>query len=510
MRRAVKAIAFTTAGGVATYSAFQLTPESQAKYNIEAYFRSSKQIILAARLGYNAYLDYKANVKPIEASPEFRDELRKFHVRTAKEIYELCSKAKGIYIKFGQYLSTLERILPKDVTDVLKGLQDSCPPHSLKTMEIVLDHEFSNWRDFIKQIDSEPIGAASLAQVHKAVLTDGSSAAIKIQYPELYKQYDLDIKFLSFLTRWASRFLSKQNVTSYDFEGIFNKFKLSIRNEIDFNLEVVNAKFMSSFLQDNPYIKIPDVYEQFSSKRVITMEFVDGIRIDQNDSIKEKLGIDPKQCADLLVDLFGSMIFKTGRIHCDPHPGNILIRKNPTIQGAPQIVLLDHGFYRTLDPDFRTRFVNLWIAIVTQNHSEMKRLATEFGIGDKYRYLPLVFLFKSQNTRKLGANIVKEDVAKIKEQDVLSFSNIYSLLEEFPDDFLLIIRASNLIAMRNVILGGSHRERLLKFTRIAFSEKYKGRMAFYLNWISFRFKLMFYESFFFLYRLLFHVDASII
>lgn len=510
MRRAAKKVALTSAVGVGAYSAFQLMPESQTKYNIEAYFRSTKQIALAAKVGYNAYVDYKTNLKPIEDAPYFRDELRKFHVRTAKEIYELCSKAKGIYIKFGQYLSTLERILPKDVTDVLKGLQDSCPPHSINTMEIVLDYEFKNWREFIKQIESEPIGAASLAQVHKAVLADGSCAAIKIQYPELFRQYDLDIKFLSFLTRWASMFLSKRNMDSYDFEGIFNKFKLSIRNEIDFELEVANAKFMSEFLRDNPYIKIPDVYEQFSSKRVITMEFVEGIRIDQNDEIKAKLNIDPKICADLLVELFGSMIFKTGRIHCDPHPGNILIRKNPSIKDAPQIVLLDHGFYRTLDPEFRMRFVNLWIAIVTHNHSEMKRLATEFGIGDKYRYLPLVFLFKSQNTRKLGANIAKEDVARFKEENVLSFSNIFSLLEEFPDDFLLIIRASNLVAMRNVILGGTHRERLLKFTRIAFTEKYPSSASFWLHWVSFRFKLLFYESFFFLYRLLFHVDTSII
>jgi len=503
-------MAFVSATGVGAYSAFQLMPESQAKYNIEAYFRSTKQIALAAKVGYNAYVDYKQNIKPVEEAPNFREELRKFHVRTAKEIYELCSKSKGIYIKFGQYLSTLERILPKDVTDVLKGLQDSCPPHSIKTMEVVLDCEFKNWRDFIKQIEDEPIGAASLAQVHKAVMADGSYAAIKIQYPELFKQYDLDIRFLSFLARWASKFLSKKNMNSYDLEGIFNKFKLSIRNEIDFELEVANAKFMSESLSDNPHVKIPDVYEQFSSKRVITMEFVEGIRIDRNDEIRETLGIDPKECADLLVDLFGSMIFKTGRIHCDPHPGNILIRKNPSIKGAPQIVLLDHGFYRTLDPEFRVRFVNLWIAIVTHNHSEMKRIATEFGIGDKYRYLPLVFLFKSQNTRKLGANIVKEDVTKLKEENVLSFSNIYSLLEEFPDDFLLIIRASNLVAMRNVILGGSHRERLLKFTRIAFSEKYPRAVAFWLQWASFRLKLFFYESFFFLYRLLFHIDTNII
>jgi aarF domain-containing kinase len=510
MRKALKLASMATVGGCGAYYGFRLLPESQQKYNVEAYFRSSKQIFLAARVGYRSYIDYKSTVGPVDDKPEFRDELRKFHVRTAERIYELCSQSKGIYIKFGQYLSTLERILPKEVTDVLKKLQDHCPPHSLETMEIVLDCEFSNWRDFILDIERTPIGAASLAQVHKARLQDGTEAAIKIQYPELLKQYELDILLLSKLAHLASWFLSRRNLASYDFENIFNKFKQSIINEIDFSLELRNAKFMAEFLGDNPYIKIPSTYEQFSSRRVITMEFVDGIRIDEDERIRDELKLDLSRVSEVLIDLYGAMIFKTGRIHCDPHPGNILVRKHPSIKNEPQIVLLDHGFYRVLEPVFRRRFVDLWVAIVTQNHKEMKRLALEFGIGEKYRYLPLVFTFKSQNTRKLGEKILQSEVTRLRDMDVLSFSNVYSLLEEFPDDFLLIMRASNLIAIRNIILGGTHRQRLLRLTRTAFQEKYQTWLSFRWHFLGFQMKLFLYESFFFFYKWLFHIDLNIV
>lgn len=486
----------------ASYQTINYWPETQFKYDVIGVVRNKTQMFYSISTVFQSYRDYQKNVLPLLNTNEYRPELRKFHVRTAERIYSLCIRSKGVYIKFGQYISTLDRIIPKEVSDVLKRLQDSCPPHSLETMKIVLDTNISDWKDFIFELEEKPIGSASLAQVHRAKLVDGSIVAIKLQYPELRLQFDLDISTLSFLARNLTRYLKWYDVNFINMEDIFEKFRTSVQNEMNFYIEVNNSDKMRGFLKNNLNVIIPRVKYELSSKRVITMDYISGTRIDDNRSIKEVLHLNTNECGQILVDLYLSMIFKYGYIHCDPHPGNILVRNHPFDPKRPQIVLLDHGFYRYLKDDVRKNFAELWISLINRDDKRIKVLAKWFGIEQKANYLSIIFLFRTKNVQKIGDGFSPEEINRLRDKDVLSLMNVGHMLDEFSEDILMIIRTMNMIGSRNLSLGNNNRERILKTTKIVYNTHYEHFLVWRLAFYWFRVRLWVYERFFFIIKIL--------
>ena len=145
----------------------------------------------------------------------------------------------------------------------------------------------------------------------------------------------------------------------YDFHAILRKFKDSIQEEINFANEVENGVRTGENFKDNDSIKIPHYYRQHCTKRLITMEFVDGVNISRNRVIEKEMNLNLRDVSGLLIEAYSQMLFCSGFIHCDAHPGNILVRKNPKDPQKPQLIILDHGFYRKLDGQFRNRFVQL-------------------------------------------------------------------------------------------------------------------------------------------------------
>jgi aarF domain-containing kinase len=154
-------------------------------------------------------------------------------------------------------------------------------------------------------------------------------------------------------------------------------------------------------------VHIPQYYRQLSSERSITMEFIRGVKINDKQQIQQ-LGIDPKIVAANLVYVFGQMIFRFGHIHCDAHPGNILVRKSPS--GKPQIVLLDHGLYREISWEFRQNFSRLWLGLITFNNKETEAAALALNIHKHMEFLPLIFLYRTKDSKKkLGAPMTPEE-----------------------------------------------------------------------------------------------------
>lgn len=476
------------------YASFDRWPEHQYKYNVLAFCRNKTQTLNAFKVAYLSFRDYQKNVSHITDKENHRSELSEFYRRTAERIYELCKKSKGVYIKFGQYLSTLDRVIPKEVTDVLKKLQDQVPPHSLETMKIVLNNTVPNWNDQIVHIEEASIGSASLAQVHKAKLKTGEDIAIKIQYPELNKQFPLDMKSLTNLARMLTLLFKLYDISAINVEQILNKFKSSITKELDFINEIENSTQAQALFRDNSSVIIPTVYRHLSSKNVISMDYLPGIRIDDMDRITNQLHLDPKECGNILIDLYTKMIFDTGRIHCDPHPGNLLVRNHPTNPSKPQIVLLDHGFYRILNDDVRTKFVELWMALINGQSKEVKEIAKWFGIEKKANYLNIIFLFRTKNVRKLGESFTQEEIRRLREKSILSFDNIFQMLDEFPEDILMIIRTMNMISMRNMNLGNSNRKRLFTTTMKVYQKYYNGSFMWRLHFTWLLFKIWMYEK----------------
>ena len=143
---------------------------------------------------------------------------------------------------------------------------------------------------------------------------------------------------------------------------------------MDFKKEVVNAERTRNAFKSYDDLYIPKNYIPLSGKRAIVMEFMKGLKITQVEELEKRYG-DPKLATDILIDIFAKMIFKIGHVHCDAHPGNILVRPNPRNKQRPQIVLLDHGFYCDLSDKFRNLFCNLWYSMVTMDYYTVKDLS---------------------------------------------------------------------------------------------------------------------------------------
>jgi len=145
-------------------------------------------------------------------------------------------------------------------------------------------------------------------------------------------------------------------------------------------------------------------------------------------TLTEKFG-SPKAATDLLVKIFAKMVFHDGHVHCDAHPGNILVRRNPKNPKLPQIVLLDHGFYCHTSDKFRKQFINLWFAMITMDYQTVRSLAEDMGMGQYYRYLPLLFTYRTINTKKpLGGEMAPEEKQFLKENNEGNLEKIGMLL----------------------------------------------------------------------------------
>lgn len=159
------------------------------------------------------------------------------------------------------------------------------------------------------------------------------------------------------------------------------------------------------------------------------------------------------------------MIFKHGFVHCDAHPGNILVRRHPRYKDDYQIVLLDHGLYRSLDQQFIQDFSKFWLSLIRFDKKELIKNAEKLNVHQHFEYLPIVFLGRTANSqKKLGAPITPEERKYFREKDIANFEAIHALVQDLPQDLMFVIRATNLISSHNVRLGGTHRDRFRIFT----------------------------------------------
>lgn len=455
-------------------------------------------------------LDYTYNLRGIEfGSDEYFEKRKEIHTRCANRILSLSVKNKGIYLKFGQYIGNLERIAPKEYTDVLKVLQDSGPQVPFEAIDTVFKADFGKSVDEVfDNFERKAIAAASLAQVHRAYY-QGKEVAVKVQFPTLRSQFDKDTALMAFLVRTADFILRMYQYKDMNLEKVFTTFRGSLREELDFKNEMANGKQTELIFKEWKDVFVPKYYDNLCGDRILTMDFVNGVRINQKDDI-EKLGFNPQQVAHILVRAFSRMIFQYGHVHCDAHPGNILVRPNPENPSRPQLVLLDHGFYRKYDQKFMHNYCLLWKSIVLQDYDTMKAISDDFGIGKYYKYLPLVLLWRSKNTKKLGELITEEDRKAMMKEDLVSFEIINYIMQKIPEHMIFIIRASNLIAIHNRTLGGTMRDRFLIFTESCYRALYPNWWSYQTHMLWFKVKLFFLEHFLAMYKFFYPTNVEVL
>ncbi|RBR12520.1 hypothetical protein FVER53590_02654 [Fusarium verticillioides] len=371
--------------GVGTVGATALAFTDDIKSSYEAAERTGR-VAVALAVCIN---DYRTTLNARETTADHDAQesmLKACHKRCAERTLVVLEKNGGIFIKLGQHLSAMNYLLPSEWTNTFIPLQDKCPVSSLESIEDMFRKDTGEelW-DYFSDFAPEPIGAASLAQVHLASIKGSNQkVAVKVQHPELEAWAPLDLA----LTRYTFSTL-KRFFPEYDLEWLSSEMDVSLPKELDFQEEANNARRMKEHFAKIPQLPliIPEVI--WAKKRIIVMACEAGSRLDDLEYLN-KNGIDRDEVSATLARIFNEMIFGDGApLHCDPHGGNIAIRKNNSRRGLGRgpnfdVILYDHGLYRDIELPLRRSYAKMWLAVIDGDMDRMKKYAHEVaGIEDK-------------------------------------------------------------------------------------------------------------------------------
>jgi predicted unusual protein kinase regulating ubiquinone biosynthesis (AarF/ABC1/UbiB family) len=257
-------------------------------------------------------------------------------MRNARRLLRGMLRLRGVFIKLGQVLSVLGGFLPRAFTRELESLQDNVPPHPFRAVEKTFVASFGRRPDeCFAVIDREPIAAASLGQVHAAVLKDGRKVAVKVLYPRIRDIIRVDMRALKLIVGVIKRWIPIQHL-----EMVHRSLVDLLERETDYLHEAACMERMAKNFASEPDILFPMVVHEWTRPDILTMSFMEGVKITRLDEL-DRLGIDRKKLATRLVQSFYKQLFIDRFFHADPHPGNFLVQKGPA--GEPRIVVLDFG-----------------------------------------------------------------------------------------------------------------------------------------------------------------------
>jgi ubiquinone biosynthesis protein len=275
------------------------------------------------------------------------------------------------FIKLGQFLSTRADILPPNYIKEFSKLQDDVPPFSYD--EVVTAIRLESGRDLddlFSLFEPVPIAAASIAQVHRARLRSGEEVVVKIRRPGIQEQVETDIEALMLLAMVAERHLSNSEI--YDPTGQVRELARTIRREMDLTLEGRTIERFAASFADDPTLYFPKVYWDVSSKAMLTMEYIEGIKVSETEELL-RAGMDLKLIAKRGADAFVKMVLVNGFFHGDPHPGNVLIMPGNVI------CMLDFGMIGRVDPALKGYLTDLLLAILRRDVEEVISLLIYSG-----------------------------------------------------------------------------------------------------------------------------------
>ncbi|KAB5547102.1 ABC1 family-domain-containing protein [Coniochaeta sp. 2T2.1] len=481
-------------------------------------------------LGLVVAVDYKINFRahPLPLIGAGEGGIPALHRRNAERLFNLLRDNGGLYLKIGQAIAMQSAVLPPEFQRMFARMFDDAPQDEWKDVEKVIREDFGGRgveEVFGVSFAGEPgkgvmertaRASASVAQVHWARLADGREVAVKIQKPEIAKQIGWDL--------WAFKVVTRVYTAWFDLPlySLVPFITERLMLETDFENEAKNSERMRELVGEEPSLRgrvyVPTVYKELSSRRVLTTEWIEGVRLWDKDAMtatwygghnkgspgvhgsalapapdmdairrriredpsslsqwlkpertewrgargKGGLGVATKDVMTTMVDLFSAQIFKWGVVHCDPHPGNIFIRRLPG--GKAEMVLIDHGLYVYMSPKFRREYGEFWKAMMTFDNATMTRITEEWGIkaADLFASATLMRPYEG------GDGTFRRDVLGVGDDRQMTASERQFLMqkrmkqgirdilaeeENFPKELIFIGRNMRIVQGNNQFLG---------------------------------------------------------
>jgi len=358
-------------------------------------------------------LSYKLlGLRNIFADPRLRQErLKRLHAKNAVLLRERMVEMRGVLIKVGQFLSSRVDLLPEEYTSELSKLQDHVPPAPFCEIVQRVTEELGPMDEIFSSFDETPIASASLGQVHRACLRHGDCIVVKVQYLGIDEVIAADLRTFKFVISILRRLYRHINI-----DVIYSEFSRIFLEELNYLQEGKNAEIFARNFADNPKIKIPLVYWPFTTSKVLTLEYLEGIKITDFDEI-DRQGIDRKEIARTLAEAYAQMFFNDGLFHGDPHPGNIFVTP------GPEIILVDFGMVDRITGPKREGLRRAFSAVVDRDSLGLVRALVDMGfiplthdiqplvqfvdrILQKYRDISPA-AFKAMDIEEIGNDIMK-------------------------------------------------------------------------------------------------------
>ena len=358
----------------------------------------------------------------------------------AKQLTNLLVELGPAFVKAGQALSTRPDIIPVVLLEELSQLQDQLPGfNGDKAMELIEEDLDKNIKDIFLEIDKEPISAASLGQVHKAILKDGDVVAVKVQRPGLREQITLDLYIVRNIANWL-----KNNVglIRSDLVALIDELGKRVFEEMDYINEAENAEKFRNMHQTNPKIAVPKIYNEITSRRVLTMEWIDGTKLTNLDDVKN-LGIDPDKMIEIGVQCSLEQLLEHGFFHADPHPGNLLALKDG------RLCYLDFGMMSEVSRDSRSGLIQAVVHLVNKNFDKLSHDFVKLGfLSNEVNLEPIVPAFQDVFVNAIELGVSKMDFKSVT--DDMS-GVMYKFPFKLPPYYALIIRS--LITLEGIALS---------------------------------------------------------
>ncbi len=300
--------------------------------------------------------------------------LRKYEVvrgMTPEKLRHILEDLGPTFVKLGQVMSMRPDFLPQEYCDELMKLQNGAKPLPFSTIIEVIEQEYSRrWNKVFSSVDEEVLGSASIAQVHRAVLTTGERVVVKVQRPGIYKVMARDMVLLKRASRLVRVVSHSQDVI--DFDMVLEEMWGIAKQEMDFLIEADHIEEFRHLNQDEAFVTCPNVYRNLTTQHILVMEYVDGVRIDDFDGLRAR-GVDITLLGRRLGENYVKQIIEDGYFHADPHPGNIWVR-------GGRIVWLDLGMMGRLSNRDRTAIRKAIIALANHDTFEMKTAVLALGV----------------------------------------------------------------------------------------------------------------------------------